>query len=91
TMPILAVPLVAHALLEGTATREELIAQAESAPVFADDPAAAIDAALSNLSQREVIYDDNTLWTANPDERTVLSFYANSIAHHLSDKKPVAE
>ena len=89
TMPVLGVPFVSKALLQGPAKTEALIAQAES--VFGADAEATVEAALSNLTQREIATCKDGLWHPNPKETAVLSFYASSIGDAFCDEKKVAE
>ncbi|MEL6688737.1 MAG: 1-acyl-sn-glycerol-3-phosphate acyltransferase [Pseudomonadota bacterium] len=89
TMPVLGVPFVSQALLEAPSSREALICR--GAEAFGDASEATIDAALSNLKQREIAQDTNDQWTANPKETAVLSFYASSVTPYSSDEKTSAE
>ncbi|QFT58998.1 Glycerol-3-phosphate acyltransferase [Sulfitobacter sp. THAF37] len=90
-MPVLSVPLIAAALLEGDAMdTAALVNRAtdllEQVPLAnrAVDPAeleADVGQALEGLRARGIVLRENALWRPNPDDLPVLRFYANSISH----------
>ncbi len=93
TMPVLPVPLVARAILDGARGAAiapavaELIgrAAARGAPVPDRDTATITAEAVQRLARRRLIAEDGT-----PAEgaEALLRFYANSIAHHLDPDAP---
>ncbi len=94
-IPVLPVPLVASVLLEAGArglTDLELKAaclsllvrlQAREAMVYVprSDLDYAISFGLRALTLRHLVLEEEGLLRANPEERTLLTYYANSIAH----------
>ncbi|MCH2075891.1 MAG: 1-acyl-sn-glycerol-3-phosphate acyltransferase [Rhodobacteraceae bacterium] len=89
TMPVLGVPFVAQELLTAPASREELVARGEE--VFGTAVETTIDAALSNMKQREIIEASEDVWRANPEETAVLSFYASSVSPFAEEQEAATE
>lgn len=50
----------------------------------------AIDVGLRMLTMRGFIRERDGVYSVNPDERVLLAFYANAIAHHFGDVTPAA-
>jgi len=94
-MPLLFVPLMAHALvattgpLTATALDAEIARLVEHAKTVIDVPhddfSDAIAKAREHLLQRGMIRVDTGEVTVVPDQRPALTFYANSIAHFFEE------
>lgn len=89
TMPVLGVPFVSKALLTGPSKMSAIVGQAET--VFGDEAGAVVEAALSNLAQREIAFCEEDTWHPNAKETAVLSFYASSIESTSGDQEKAAE
>ncbi len=90
-MPVPAVPLVAHLLLQSEAVgKDALVAQSRAlvAKLPADnivptlaELAEAVQEAAAGLAARGIIRETDVGWELVPEQRAVLQFYANSISH----------
>lgn len=90
-MPVPAVPLVAHLLLQSEAVgKDALVAQSRAlvAKLPADnivptlaELAEAVQEAAAGLAARGIIRETDVGWEPVPEQRAVLQFYANSISH----------
>ena len=104
-VPVLPVPVVAAVLSEGAGadgvTRDavaqrfaELVNGMEARGAHVHMPRAgrdeAVDAALRHLELRKVIRRTGAQYRVNPEDRPLLRYYANTIAH-LSDEIPEPE
>lgn len=95
-VPVLPVPLVASLLGDGkTLRRDELLAAFETELSVLNlpdghhlkaSPKDALEAGLHILMRRGIVQTTGTdMYQANPSERELLAFYANSIAHLKTD------
>jgi glycerol-3-phosphate O-acyltransferase len=50
----------------------------------------AVDVGLRMLLLRHMVVLENGVYRANPDERALLAYYANAMAHLLADRPPTA-
>lgn len=103
-IPVLPVPLVASVILaadgapldiidiEARCNRRIAHLQQQGAPVLQtprSTRAAAIAGAVDLLSIRGIISADGDTFVANPDETSILAYYANSIGHWAAEKADV--
>ena len=103
-VPALPVPVVATVMLgaDGAALTNfelkgrafEVMQQLERRGAYIHIPRAdreyAIDVGLRMLVMRRIIVEEDESYRANPDEKLLLAYYANSIAHHLDAAAPGA-
>lgn len=93
-MPVLAVPLVAHILCQQDQAiqQDDLIVQVDRAIEVTRDfvpeetaahVAQAVQQALAQLKKHNVVEETPDGWQVLADQRSVLLFYANSIAHRF--------
>jgi len=91
-VPVLPVPLVAHALLEADGPLSQADLEAQVAQIVERLPKAhvhlprgdlpyAVEVGLRNLRERDMVRQDAGNITLNPEERQVVDYYAKSIAH----------
>lgn len=91
-MPVLEVPMLCRVLLNAQAPLDDdalVAAMTEVAKVCQGKPPLAtpdrfksiVERARSNLEQRKLVLNTPEGWIADSDQRDVLKFYANSIAH----------
>lgn len=104
-VPVLPVALVATVFLESGDKRlselelksavHDLIQRMEAAGakvyVPRHDQAYAVVVGLRMLELRHLVIDEDGLYRANPDETTILTYYANSIAHFLPESRREAD
>ncbi len=99
-MPVPVVPVISHVMLAGDRTPEELlqaVAQVFAAVPQANrvvaeaDSAAEVARAVEGLEGRGLIVKNDGQWTVPVDQRPVLQFYANSIAHFLGEDAAPAQ
>jgi glycerol-3-phosphate O-acyltransferase len=97
-VPVLPVPLVASVLLDAPRALDELelksavhelIARAEARGAHVYIPRSDLDYAigvgLRMLTLRRLATERDALFSANPEERATLAYYANSIAHLIGE------
>ena len=103
-VPALPVPVVATVMLgaDGAALTNfelkgrafEVMQQLERRGAYIHIPRAdreyAIDVGLRMLVMRRIIVEEDESYRTNPDEKLLLAYYANSIAHHLDAAAPEA-
>ncbi len=100
-IPVLPVPLVATVLIRANAAMEEtelrrevhafaatLVAAGAHLYLPRSDLDYAIGAGLRMLVMRHLALESAGRYTANPSERPLLNYYANSLVHLLEDRKP---
>ncbi|WGW03899.1 1-acyl-sn-glycerol-3-phosphate acyltransferase [Tropicibacter oceani] len=94
-VPVLPVPLVAHVLMQGPASKVVLAERFEAAlgtlapshvHLPRNDPAYALDFGLRALMQRGAVIDQTGTYVIPHETRTIVTFYANSIAHLFPPK-----
>ncbi|NND89460.1 MAG: glycerol-3-phosphate acyltransferase [Granulosicoccus sp.] len=51
----------------------------------------AVDVGLRMLTLRRILVEENGVYSANPAERGIIAYYANSIAHLFSEQRAMAE
>lgn len=100
-MPVPAVPLVARALLDHaplttTALAEHVVTlrgrvPAETRAFPEAETLREVELATANMAKRGLIELRDGNWHVQPEERKVLTFYANSIAHHLAEDAAAAK
>ena len=81
---ILAAGLVSRADLEATYTREVAMLNDRRLPVPRRKPDEVITDVLNGMSERALIAESDGMVTATDLGQPILSFYANSIAHHFN-------
>jgi glycerol-3-phosphate O-acyltransferase len=97
-VPVLPVPLVARALLEaeGPLTPSDLEARVEhmvtglpKAHIHLPrgDLRYAVEVGLRNLRKRDLVQERDGALTLQPDEREIVAYYANSIAHLFCSRR----
>ncbi len=101
TMPVLAVPTVARALLSEDGVDDETLqkrsieilnAVPQACRVVAEDQMSQeIGRALKGLAGRELIEKRDGVWHILPEQQLVLQFYANSIAHYFDGDAATAK
>ena len=91
-MPILGVPLLCNVLLAADApmTLEAAISAAKTrlsesgkAGPLREDVAHMLAQALEHMKQRHFVLSDGDNLQVNPEERSTVAYYANSVAHHF--------
>ena len=100
-MPVLSVPLISYALLEGGAMSSadlclRITALVQQVPqgnraLSMDDLEMEISRALEGMQSRALVTNEGGQWRAMPDQVPVLRFYANSIAHFLPEISALAK
>src|SRR6185436_20726900 len=99
-IPVLPVPLVAAVVLRSGEPLSELELKVRAFRLMSDlesagaqvyiprrDQDYAIVAGLRMLRQRRIIEEKDGLYTARPEERPALAYYANSIEHLVRERK----
>ena len=91
-VPVLPVPLVAHVMRDAgqPVSRAGLIERVAdlmgrlNAPMAVTDPEAAVAAGLATLETRRILSEVDGVIAVPPGQETLVTFYADSIAHHLN-------
>jgi glycerol-3-phosphate O-acyltransferase len=82
-------------LLELKGRVSDLIGALEASGAYVHIPRAdrdyAIEVGLRMLKLRRLVLDEESGWRANPRERLLLQYYANSIAHLLASAPAAAD
>ena len=97
-MPVVVVPLLARALLAGdlacddTSLQTVLDAQLSASTVKnsivpPNELIAVANHALGQLAEREIVELKEGFWSILPNNRSVLTFYASSIAHYYKGEE----
>ncbi|MFL4468579.1 1-acyl-sn-glycerol-3-phosphate acyltransferase [Tateyamaria armeniaca] len=100
-MPVLAVPLMSHVLLrDGRVEVSDMVekvralmaqAPARNCDIAPDELAGEIQRGLIGLRRRGILRVDHGHWVVEPEQESILIFYARSIAHLLPADAAVAE
>ncbi len=99
-VPVLSVPLVADALVQGANDRQSVLAGVKATLAALEDrrmvlprrdPESLVDDALNRLAARDVILQTAGEITITDKGQDILAYYAGSIAHHLAGERPAAQ
>jgi glycerol-3-phosphate O-acyltransferase len=98
-MPVPLVPILARALLEAEGQGTDTLAARcadllravppDTAVLRPEEAAAQVGPALKGLARRRIVEERDGGWYPVPDQRVVLAFYANSVAHFLGGVLPI--